>query len=331
MSKADGTTTTRAPKPNPVLAEVIRGDVLEGVHRGRYVVTDPEGAVLESGGDITAPFFPRSAAKPLQALAMLRAGLDLDGALLALAASSHSGEEIHLTGVREILRGAGLQMAQLRNTPDLPLDDAARNTWLAGRHGPEPITMNCSGKHAAMLRTCVRAGWSTDDYLDPAHPLQQAIATVIAEETATSDPVSTVDGCGAPLYSASMAGLAAAFGQIAAADKGKRHKIADAFRAHPEYASGTHRDERVLHQAVPGLVCKAGAEGVLAAGFADGRGLVVKIDDGSARARQVVGAGLIARLTGRLKGLDADALAGVAVLPVLGGGEPVGQIRSRVD
>jgi L-asparaginase II len=132
-----------------------------------------------------------------------------------------------------------------------------------------------------------------------------------------------VDGCGAPLLAISLAGLARAFGRLAAAPRGTdEHRVADAYREHPEYASGTRRDEAALMRATPGLLCKGGAEGVYAAGLADGRGVAVKIDDGGARARGVVLAALLDRL-----GVCNPTVRRQREYPVLGGGAPVGAIR----
>ena len=114
---------------------------------------------------------------------MLRAGLDLDGELLALACASHSGEPGHVDGVRRILTGAGLDEADLDNTPDLPLGPAAAAAVRAAGAGPSPVLQNCSGKHAAMLAACVSAGWPTAGYRDPAHPLQRLVRETVAELT----------------------------------------------------------------------------------------------------------------------------------------------------
>jgi L-asparaginase II len=267
--------------------------------------------------------FPRSANKPMQALGMLRAGLDLPGDLLALSGGSHSGEDLHLRGVRRILAGAGLDETALRTPPAYPLDDQARDSWVRAGNGPAPITMNCSGKHAAMLATCAANGWPTGSYRDPEHPVQRAIAEAL-EDTA-GEPVTAVgvDGCGAPLLAITLTGLARAFGRLASAGPGTLEgRVADAFREHPEYASGWRRDEAALMRATPGLLCKGGAEGVYAAGLPDGRGVAVKIDDGAARARSVVMAHTLTRL-----GVRNEVVRAQSEYPVLGGGAPVGAVR----
>ena len=158
-----------------LLAEVIRSGFAESRHRGAVVVLGPGGQPVLRAGEVTAPAFPRSANKPMQAAGMLRAGLDLDGKLLALAAASHSGEAFHVAGVREILAGAGLNEGALRCPPALPLDERALRRVLREGGDADRVHMNCSGKHAAMLATCAAAGWPTGGYLDPDHPLQRAL------------------------------------------------------------------------------------------------------------------------------------------------------------
>ncbi len=326
LSRIDNPALDDALDTDPVLTEVVRGDLVECVHRGRVVVTRPGGEVSFSLGSVDASMFPRSSIKPVQAIAMLRAGLDLDGAALALAAASHSGEAFHRDLVVEVLAGAGLDVTDLQTTPDFPLDEDARVAWIREGHDKEPLAMNCSGKHAAMLRTCVRAGWPTSTYRDPSHPLQQAIAEAVTEFAGEASHAS-IDGCGAPLFGMSLTGLARAFGRIAGATDGPERQVADAYRQFPEYVSGTHRDDLALHRAVPGLICKGGAEGCLAIGLPDGTGVAVKSDDGNMRGVFQLAAVVLTAL-----GHGSEALTEISLLPVLGHGEPVGvtQVRRSV-
>jgi L-asparaginase II len=285
-----------------------------------------------AAGSTAEPIFPRSSNKPMQAAAMLRCGLDLDGKLLALAAASHSGEDFHVAGVREILARAGLSADALQCPPDLPLDVAAQRALLRAGGEPDRVHMNCSGKHAAMLATCVAAGWPTDSYLSPEHPLQQEILRTVAE--LAGEPVTAVgvDGCGAPVLAISVAGVARAFRAIVLAPSGSaERKVADAMRAYPDWTSGTTRPERALMAAVPGLLLKAGAEGVEGFALADGQAAAFKIDDGAQRARPVITVELLRQLgAGQLPGADSAALDQVAVVPVTGGGRTVGQIRVQL-
>jgi len=273
--------------------------------------------------------YPRSSNKPVQAAAMRGCGLDLEGELLALAAASHSGEDFHITGVRKILASAGLTEDALQCPPALPLDEGALRRFLGAGGTPDRVHMNCSGKHAAMLATCVTAGWPTENYRDPSHPLQREIKArleLLADEKVAA---TGVDGCGAPLFAVSLTGLARAFGSLVlAAAQSAERSVADAIRANPEWTSGTTRSERALMLAVPGLLVKSGAEGVQAFALADGRAGAVKIEDGNARGVPAVTVALL-RLLGVAEA-EPGALDQVADLPVYGGGQAVGRIRATL-
>ncbi|MFJ3972187.1 asparaginase [Streptomyces parvus] len=308
----------------PVLAEVVRSGFTEGHHRGALVLLAADGSVERAIGDPAAPVFPRSSNKPMQAAAILRAGLDLSGERLALAAASHSGEPFHLDLARRMLAEHGLGLADLQTPPDLPLDPVEAETYLAAGNVRERITMNCSGKHAAMLAVCVRNGWDTATYLDPGHPLQQLVGQVVAE--AAGEPVAAVgtDGCGAPLMAIGLTGLARAFRSFVLAEPGSaERRVADAMRAHPEYVAGTRRPDTWLMREVPGTLSKMGAEAVQAVALADGRALAFKIDDGAGRALGPV----LARAL-ELLGVDAPVVARIGRSPLLGGAAEVGEIRA---
>jgi len=313
------------------LAEVVRGDLVESVHLGHLVVLGPDGEVRLELGDPATTIWPRSSVKPLQALAMLRSGLDLPDRLLALAGASHSGAPEHLAGAREILEGAGLDESALRNTPDLPLGRAESLAWLGAGRGPEQIAQNCSGKHAAMLATCVAAGWDTATYLDPAHPLQRAVRAAVVELTGDDDPHVTTDGCGAPLFSTSVRGLARSFGRLAAAGRsgdGDAGRVARAMARYPEMVAGRGREDTLVMTAVPGTIAKIGADGVCAAGLPDGSAVAFKILDGGDRPRPaILAAAVRAAGAAGVPGADLAALDAVGTTPVLGGGAPVGAVR----
>jgi L-asparaginase II len=318
--------------PAPVVvAEIVRSGFVEGHHYGSIVVLETDGSVAWSVGDVESPILPRSCNKPIQALGMLRAGLDLDGELLALACASHSGEPFHVEGVRRILSGAGLTEADLQTPPGYPLDDAAREELIRNGGQPAPVTMNCSGKHAAMLATCVGNGWDTGTYLSPSHPLQRVIAETFADLTEEPVAVTAVDGCGAPLLSASLVGLARAFRSLATAEAGPERRVAEAIRAFPEWTSGTRRDEATLLRAIPGAIGKAGAESCYAMALSDGRAVALKTDDGAPRVRPVLmGAALERMGVFDEPGVDGSAGRATGVVELLGGGRPVGSIRSVV-
>ncbi len=309
-------------------AEIIRSDFVEGHHYGSVVSLAADGAVGWSIGDVDSAILPRSSTKPVQALAMVILGLDLPPDLLALACASHSGEHFHQEGVRRILTVAGLDESALGNIEDHPFGAAEREEALRRGEPKTRLAMNCSGKHAAMLATCVAAGWPLEGYLDPTHPLQEAVQEVFEACTGEAAYV-TVDGCGAPALSTSLTGLARAFATIATAVDGPAARVAAAMRSHPEHVSGTTRDEVALHRAVPGLIGKLGAEAVYAVALPDGRAWALKTDDGGDRARPVVmAAALLRDGVGELDGVDAAALRATGESPIHGGGRRVGEIRA---
>jgi L-asparaginase II len=309
-----------------VLAELVRSGFVEGQHLGHAVIVDPTGAIAASWGDPQAVIFPRSANKPAQASAMVQSGLRLEPALLALAASSHSGEAPHLAGVRRILAGVGLTEDALRTPADYPLDPVERDDWVRADRGPVSVAMNCSGKHAGMLATCVVRNWPLADYRSPDHPLQRAIAAQVS--TLAGEPIRAVgvDGCGAPVLGLTMAGLARSLSAVVQAPHGSSsHQVAAAMRAHPQMVGGRQREVSALMDAVPGLLVKDGAEGVFVAALPDGHAVAVKALDGADRARLVVLADLLGRL-----GVAAQALEPYRSLPIHGGGAVVGEVRSAL-
>ena len=312
-----------------MVAEVVRSGFAESRHRAAIAALNADGTVALAAGLAAEPVFPRSSNKPIQAAAMLGCGLDLDGKLLALAAASHSGEDFHVAGVREILARSGLAEGALRCPPDLPIDPSAQRALLRSGGGPDRIHMNCSGKHAAMLATCVAAGWPTGSYRDPDHPLQLQIRRILERLAGEQVAAVGVDGCGTPVLAISVTGVARAFrAMVLAAPGSPERKVADAMRAYPEWTSGTARPERALMAAVPGLLLKSGAEGVEAFALADGRAGAFKIDDGGQRARPAVTVALL-----RALGTDETLLAGLSALgapAVLGGGQVVGEIRVKI-
>jgi L-asparaginase II len=286
-----------------------------------------------AAGPVDEPMFPRSSNKPLQAAAMVRCGLNLDGKLLALAAASHSGEDYHVAGVREILAGAGLTEDDLQCPPSLPIDEQSMQAMIRRGDGPDRVHMNCSGKHAAMLATCVAAGWPTGTYRDPDHPLQQEIRRTIEELAGEPVKAIGVDGCGAPIFALTVTGLARAFRSVVLSSPGSPERtVADAMRAHPDWTSGTIRPERALMAAVPGLLLKSGAEGVEGFALADGRAGAFKIEDGTSRARPPVTVALLHKLGAADEpGVNQAALKQVGQVEVRGGGQPVGEVRAVLD
>lgn len=257
---------------------------------------------------------------------MVRHGLDLPDHLLALAVASHGGERVHLAGVHDILALGGLDPARLGNPADYPLDPQERDLWMCAGRRPTTLAMTCSGKHAAMLLTCAINDWPLASYLTVDHPLQQAIRWQV--EALAGEPVRNigVDGCGAPVMSISVAGLARSLSRCMTEEPhAPANRVATAMVAFPEFVGGAYSDVTRLMRAVPGLAAKQGFEGIGVAALPDGTSIAVKVDDGSERARQVVmAAALVAA------GVDRDALEPFLSIPVLGGVGIVGSVSALI-
>lgn len=307
---------------SPVVLDVSRNGFLESHHRASLVLVDGRGGVAVAAGSASAPLLPRSALKPLQAITLVELGFPGRGEALALAAASHDGEPVHVDGALAILSAAGLGADALQCPPELPSGHEAMLAHVAAGHAPSRLCHNCSGKHAAMLATCVVNGWPTDTYRQPEHPLQVAIRATVGELGGEAIVATGVDGCGAPAHALSLLGLARAFASITTAPDGTPAALVrDAMRAHPRLIGGTGRAVTELTAAVDGLLCKDGAEGVWAAALPDGRAFAAKVEDGSARALPPL---LAAAL--RYWGVDNATVRKWSAVEVLGAGAPVGAV-----
>ena len=307
---------------NPVLVEVTRSGWVESVHRGTVVLINADHTV-RTFGDASVPTYPRSSLKPLQITALGRLGLRLPTTQLALATASHSGTAEQVSVVNDMLTSAGLTSADLACPPALPDDPQSAQDLLRTGGGPDSIFHNCSGKHAAMLTTCVLNGWPTAGYLQPRHPLQVQIRTTVEELCGEAPSGTGVDGCGAPVFVLSLPGLARAYRHIGTAPGDlPEGLVAGAIRARPELVAGPGRSTTALMAAMPGLLAKEGAEGIWGAALPDGRTVTVKVDDGAMRALPPVLAAVV-----RWWGAHGDAVDTWERDAVLGGGEPVGAVR----
>lgn len=310
-----------------VLLDVTRGDLVESRHRGRLVLLEADGSIALAAGDIEAPVYARSSLKPLQAVAMLAAGLDGPDEWVAMAAASHNAEDVHRRTVAAMLAAAGLAETDLQCPPALPGDEDVLLEWVRGGHGPSRVCHNCSGKHAAKLATCVAAGWDTASYLDPAHPLQIAILEQLSRLASSPVAATSVDGCGAPAHALPLVALARSFAALATAAPGTaERRVVAAMRAHPGLVGGTGRAVSELMAEVDGLVGKDGAEAVWAAALPDGRAFAAKTTDGSPR---TLGPLLAAALA--YWGFDGPAVRRWSSVDMLGGGAPVGAVRWSPD
>jgi L-asparaginase II len=297
------TTTEPARAASPGLAQdapvaaVWRGDQIESVHHGRYVVCDTQGEIKDSLGDPKSYVYLRSSAKPFQALPLIFSGaadaFGLTEEELAVACASHSAEPRHLSAVRSILRRAGLSEDDLQNGAHPPRHVLTAARLARNGEKPRPIHGNCSGKHAGMLAVCVHAGWDPAGYRDPEGPLQKLVRRTVAKLCGLETESIQIagDGCGVPVFALPLQNLALGFTRLATGGAEDfpedlleaTLRVRDAMRAHPFMVAGTGRfDTRLMEET--DLIAKSGAEGVFAAGDPEGWGLALKISDGAGRA-----------------------------------------------
>lgn len=314
------------------LAVVERSGFVESRHSGAAIVLSPDGEVIRRLGNPDALFLPRSSLKPLQAVACITAGAELAGEQLALSTASHIGTDRHADVVREVLTAGGLTEDALACPPAWPGDTATRDEMVREHGQPAPIRMNCSGKHAAMLRACVATGWPTDGYLEPSHPLQLHIREVVERLTGEKIAHTAVDGCGAPVHAITLAGLARGIHRIGTASERSPfalHRSAGtlvrAVKENPWTIEGPGKPDTIAIETL-GVFAKGGAEGVMVMVAPDGSTVALKMLDGAGRAATTVAATLLAR-AGALAEADVASLAAALPLAVLGGGNDVGMIR----
>jgi L-asparaginase II len=294
---------------NPVLIEVTRGFAVESRHRGAFAVVDAAGRTVKSAGDAEMPIFPRSAAKPLQALPLIETGaadrFGLSEKELALACASHKGEPAHVEVVEAWLGRIGLSAASLECGAQAPrTPEAFKAAILAGTQ-LNAAYHNCSGKHAGFLTACMACGDAPAGYIGPDHPAQKRVTRALAEMTGcdlSAVPLAG-DGCGIPTYSIPLKSLATGMARLAdpsrlppaRAEAAKR--LLHAMAAEPFYVNGTGGFTTEVMAAAPSVRVKGGAEGVYAAALpALGLGLALKIDDGGMRAAECAAAHILREL-----------------------------------
>ncbi|WP_157015040.1 asparaginase [Mesorhizobium xinjiangense] len=327
---------------NPVLVEVLRGDIVESRHRGAVAVIDAEGSVVAALGDIERPVLPRSAVKAIQALPLVESGaadaFGFGDKELALACASHSGEPEHATLAAAMLARAGLGGEALECGSHWPLGETATLELARAGKTPTPLHNNCSGKHAGFICACCHMELDHRGYVEAAHPYQMMIRD--AMEVVTGAPHGAenhaIDGCSIPTYSVPLRALAQGFARMATGHgfgpvrASAAHRLFGACMAEPFYVAGSDRADTKIMQAGGGRVfVKTGAEGVYCAALpALGLGIALKCDDGATRASEVMVAKVLADLIRRSQPDLSSRLDGLTHAAVVSRkGVNVGSIR----
>lgn len=297
---------------NPILAEQSRGNFVENRHRGAFVVSDAEGRVIASLGDIARPVFPRSAIKSMQALAIFTSGADMQFDLtneeLALACASHHGEDVHVAGVTSFLNHIELEVADLACGSHWPTNPAARADLRNAGSKPSALHNNCSGKHTGMLAVARAMGAPTVGYAEREHPVQVEVRHAV--EAVIGEPLSEdrcgTDGCSIPTWAAPLSAFARGFARMSTGTglpeehANAARRLFDAATSHPHLIAGTGQfDTRVMEAFGGRVMQKLGAEGLQCGAICDkGWGYAIKCDDGNMAASIAMAAELLLALAG---------------------------------
>lgn len=308
-----------------ILAKVIRGETVESIHRGHLIVVSGEGETVAQIGDPEIVTFFRSSAKPFQTIPFLTSGaaekFGFTEKEIALACGSHSGEEVHVETVQEMLAKIGYAETDLECGAHLPFyEKRAREMIKAGEY-PTQLHNNCSGKHCAMLGTAGHSGADAVSYLSLENPVQQKILETVSlfSGVPKNEIKIGIDGCAAPNFALPVSTMAKSFAKLVFPPKefdeklrGACQQIVAAMMNYPEMIGGSERLDTMIMEALRGeIISKVGAEGVYTAGvlpsekWKTGLGIAFKIEDGEdKRARPVVAIELLRQLGI----LDAESL-----------------------
>lgn len=314
-SAAARRSTTRSRIVPPVVVRQIRNGIEESVHRGDIVEVDAAGHVIRQLGDPDRVVTLRSSVKPFALLALIEAGgikeFDLEPAELAVMASSHSGEDLHVRTLQGLYRRSGVSQAHLANGSEgAPLDALTAARLARDGEKAGPIRHMCSGAHTVFLLLSRLNGWDPTSYWEPAHESQVLLRETVARMFATTPAKlkTAIDGCGIETFAFPLRDVARAYAMladpsaIASADSrtelaGSLTTVRDAMLANPELVGGRHdRIDTSLMKAAPGrLVAKGGAEALRGVGILPGprtgtsvtkaTGVAVTIEDGDGHDR----------------------------------------------
>ena len=307
--------STRARTPAPILVRLLRNGIEESVHRGDIVEVDASGRTVRVLGDPDRVVTLRSCVKPFGVVAIIEAGgiaaFDLEPAEIALMASSHSGEDLHVRTLQAVFRRANVSQALLAcGAEGMPLDALTAARLARDGERPGPMRHMCSGQHAVSILLSRLNGWDPSTYWHDDHPSQRAFRAVVARAFGTTPERlrAAIDGCGVLTYAFPLREVARAYAMLAdpsalpAADP--RSSLApaltivrDAMLANPQMVAGSRdRIDTSIMKALPGrIVSKGGMEALRALAILPGprsngadmgpAGMAIKIEDGNGHDR----------------------------------------------
>lgn len=288
---------------NPIVAEILRGQLVESFHRGAFVVANAQGEIIHAQGDVKRNIFPRSAIKAFQCVPVIESGaagrFGFSDEDIALACSSHSGEAEHVRVAASMLAKAGIDETAYECGSHWPehLEDKAE--LIKAEKRPRAIHNNCSGKHAAMLALAKHVGAPLEGYVKREHAVQHAVAKALDHycHVDTANAPWGIDGCSVPTWALPLTNVAQGFARLFSPGNVTGQRIAKAASAHPFLIAGSDKFDSKIMSAVPRLFIKVGAEGVYCGAIPHASlGFALKIDDGAVRGAEVAAANVLSKL-----------------------------------
>jgi L-asparaginase II len=288
---------------NPVIATVVRGDIIESQHRGAYCVSDASGKIITAAGDQTKAYYPRSAVKAFQCLPLIESGaadhFGLNDEEIALCCSSHNGEAEHVRVAASILAKSGMSEHHYECGSHWPSNRQAQFALARAGEKPRAIHNNCSGKHAGMLAYAKHMNVEPTGYVAPTHMVQKSMAETMArfcDVDITTAPMG-IDGCSLPNWAMPLPNMALGFARLTTAECSAGARIIAAARNHPFMIAGSNHFDTEIMQKIPRLFIKVGAEGVYCGCIAHAAlGFALKCEDGAFRAAEVAISGVLLKL-----------------------------------
>lgn len=277
-----------------ILVEEYRGNLLECVHRGHICGVSDDGRIKYCVGDAEFVAYLRSSAKPIQAIPVIRRGLDkkygFNDKEITVLTGSHRAQSFHIKAIEGIMEKVGIDEEELICLPTYPLSMAAREELVRHNMPKRRIYHNCSGKHMGILTLCKSLGCSSEDYWDINNPAQQEILDTISvvSDYPKENIVTGTDGCGVPVFAMPLKYLAKAYMRMACPDLIEDGEVREAVQMitrfmneNNELVSGTDLICSLLLMD-KNIVAKGGAKGVYCFALKDERlGFAIKVMDGS--------------------------------------------------
>jgi L-asparaginase II len=292
---------------NPILVQIVRGDMMESFYRGAYVVMDANGQTIDAVGNVKRRVYPRSSLKPIQALGMMHSGAAEAYRLtlpeIALACASHNGEDRHVNLVNQWLARLNLTCDVLECGIHASMNKETMLEFVAAGNQLTLAHNACSGKHTGFITQALHLKVPIQGYSHFDHPVQQYVNRMIEEviEIDVEESPKGIDGCQIPVIGIPLANLALGMAKMAQGQnlsptlaQGAK-KIVESIQTYPDLIAGTGRFCSTITQESEGkILAKMGADGVFTTILPDlGWGIALKIDDGNLGAAEVALMGIL--------------------------------------